>query len=70
MRVEFPDPSPSPREWSEGPFGYVGPVVMLNFGKLWWSTGIYARVSDVSYAMRPGDPFGPVWGRVILGFEL
>jgi hypothetical protein len=70
MRVEFPNPAPNPREFGEGPVGYVGPVVLLNFGKLWWSTGIYARVSDVNHVMQPGEPFGPVWGRTIVGFEL
>jgi hypothetical protein len=70
MRVEFPSPAPPTRSFSLGPVGYVGPAVLLNFGKLWWSTGLYARVSDTAHTMQPGEPFGPVWGRSVIGFEL
>ncbi len=70
MRVEFPNPAIEPRPYALGPVGYVGPTVLLNFGKLWWSTGIYARVTDTDHTMQPGEPYGPVWGRTILGFEL
>jgi hypothetical protein len=71
MRLEIPNPAPNPRPaYGLGPTGYVGPAVLLNFGKLWWSTGIYARVNDVDHTMQPGEPYGPVWGRMVLGFEL
>lgn len=70
MRVEFPDPAPHPRPFSVGPAGYVGPTVLLNFGKLWWSTGLYTRVTDFDHSMQPGEPSGPFWGRTIVGFEL
>jgi hypothetical protein len=70
MRVEFPDPSTNPRPYALGPAGYVGPTLLLNFGKLWWTTGLYARVTEVEHAMQPGEPYGPVWGRMILGFQL
>jgi hypothetical protein len=70
MRVEFPSPAPHPRPYELGPAGYVGPAVLLNFGKLWWSTGLYARVSDVDHRMDAGEPFGPLWARTIVGFEL
>jgi hypothetical protein len=70
MRVEFPDPAPSTRPFSVGPAGYVGPTFLFNFGKVWWSTGIYARVSDVDHTMQPGEPYGPVWARTVVGFDL
>ena len=70
MRVEFPNPAPHPRPYGLGPAGYVGPAVLLNFGKLWWSTGLYARVSDVNHSMQPGEPYGPFWGRLIVGYDL
>jgi hypothetical protein len=70
MRVEFPNPAPHPRPFSVGPVAYVGPAVLFNFGKLWWSTGLYARVTDVDHAMQVGEPFGPVWGRTIIGLTL
>ena len=57
-------------QWQWSPFSIFMLAVLLNFGKLWWSTGIYGRVTDVQHTMQPGDPYGPVWGRTILGFEL
>jgi hypothetical protein len=71
MRVEFPNPAPSPRPpLALGPAVYVGPAVLFNFGKLWWSTGLYARVTEVDHTMQPGEPYGPVWMRTIIGLNL
>jgi hypothetical protein len=70
MRVAFPDPAESPRPFSLGPVGYAGPTLMLDFGKLWVSAGLYARATDANHAMQPGESFGPVWGRMIIGFAL
>ena len=72
LRVKFPSgiDVPSPRPIELGPVGYVGPAVMFNFGKLWWSTGIYGRVTDVGRQVNPGDGFGPIWARTVIGFEL
>src|SRR5262249_27439170 len=67
MRVEVPNPAPHPRPYAVGPAAYVGPTVLLNFGRLWWSTGIYGRVTEVDHAMQPGEPYGPVWARTIVG---
>jgi hypothetical protein len=68
-RVEFPNPAPNPRPYGLAA-GYVGPALLLNFGKLWWSTGIYGRITDVDHTMQPGEPYGPVWARLVLGFEI
>jgi hypothetical protein len=76
MRVEFPDPAPNPRPFSLGPNQFVGPALMFNFGHLWWSTGVYARVNDVSRtalptdATQPPDNYGPIWARTVIGLEL
>ncbi len=70
MRVEFPNPAPPTRGYGLGPEDYAGPVVLLNFGKLWWSTGLYARVTDIDHVMSPGQPYGPFWGRTIIGLSL
>jgi hypothetical protein len=49
---------------------YVGPAILLNFGKFWWSTGAYLRVTNFDHTMSPGvDSFGPVWFRMILGIS-
>jgi hypothetical protein len=70
LRVEFPDPAPHPRPFSVGPVGYVGPTFLVSLGRLWWSTGVYARVSQANHTMQPGEPYGPVWARTIVGFDL
>jgi hypothetical protein len=66
-RAEFPNPSVTPGPPSAV---YVGPALLLNFGKLWWSTGLYARVNDVGQPMPFGDPYGSFWGRTIVGLSL
>jgi hypothetical protein len=70
MRAEFPDPAPHPRPFNVGPHHYVGPALMFNFGKLWWTTGVYARVDDTSRTLQPGDAYGEIWVRSIVGFGL
>ncbi len=70
VRVEFPNPAPATRPYGLGPAGYVGPAVMFDFGKLWWSIGAYARVTDADHAMQPGEPYGPIWGRSVIGLSL
>jgi hypothetical protein len=70
MRIEFPDPAPHPRPYSVGPIGYAGPAMLFNFGKVWWSTGVYARLSEIDHSMQPAEPYGPIWVRTILGIGL
>jgi hypothetical protein len=70
VRAELPDPAPHPRPYSVGPAAYVGPALLLAFAKLWWSTGVYGRVSEPAHAMQPGEPYGPVWVRTMIGFNL
>lgn len=48
---------------------YLGPTVHLNFGKLWWSAGLYAHLNDVDKP-PPGGAWGPVWFRSVIGLEL
>jgi hypothetical protein len=53
---------------------YVGPAMLFNFGKFWWSTGVYFRVTNLSYdAVKEGtlsqDIFGGVWIRTIMGIS-
>ena len=48
---------------------FVGPVAHLNFGRLWWSAGLYANLNNVN---RPqlGETYGPIWFRSVLGIDL
>jgi hypothetical protein len=48
---------------------FLGPVVHLNFGKLWWTSGLYANLND-STKPQPGESYGPWWFRTVLGVDL
>jgi hypothetical protein len=70
LRVELPDPAPAQRPFNVGPHCFVGPTVMLSFGKLWWSTAAYLRVNERERSVRPGDAFGKLWLRTVVGVGL
>jgi hypothetical protein len=48
---------------------FLGPTVHLNFGKLWWSAGLYANFNQFRKP-EVGDAYGPVWFRSVLGLDL
>jgi hypothetical protein len=55
--------------WVLHPQVYVGPAFMMNFGKMWWSNGVYVRVSDLDQSVPVGDAFGRFWVRTIVGLS-
>lgn len=65
--------------WARGEFGtndvndrihhFLGPTVHLDFGKLWWSLGVYAHLSDLGVP-QVDSIYGPVWARSVLGVNL
>lgn len=48
---------------------FVGPTLHFDWGKLWWSLGVYANCSDAT-APAVGEIYGPVWVRSLLGITL
>ncbi len=70
MRAEWPSVPPATRAFELGPHEFVGPAVLLDFGRIWWSTGVYARVDDLTRDAQAGDNSGPVWVRTVVGFGL
>lgn len=70
LRSEYPSPAPASRTFGLGPVVYVGPALLYDFGKIWWSVGAYGRVTDVDHTMQPGEPYGPVWFRSMIGYSL
>jgi len=70
MRAEYPQEGNVSRTFVLGPHHYLGPAVLLQFGALWWTTGVYLRLSDWSYEQQIGEGFGRVWARSVLGIEL
>jgi hypothetical protein len=71
LRGEYPqNPKPASRTFGLGPAAYVGPAVMFNFGRLWWAAAAYVRVTDPSHDLQPGEPYGPVYVRSMIGYDL
>lgn len=71
LRGEYPrNPKPASRTFGLGPQTYLGPAIMVNFGKLWWAVAAYARVSDYSHDVVPGEPYGPLYVRSMIGYDL
>jgi hypothetical protein len=72
LRGEIPEHSPHPRPFGLGPHVYLGPTVMLNFGKVWWSTGAYVRVTKFDHVLVPEDSpaYGKFWLRSVIGVGL
>lgn len=60
----------SQKPFAFGPHHYVGPTMLLNFGRVWWSNGFYFRASDATRVQEPGDGFGHLWVRTIIGLDL
>ncbi len=68
MHAEYPEQHPpSPRPFGLGPHHYLGPALLLEFGQLWWSTGVYFRLSDRNHTLQPAETFGNIWVRSVLG---
>ena len=71
LRGEYPtNPAPATRPFALGPEYYIGPSVMMSFGKVWWTVAAYARVSDVHHELQEGEVYGPVWFRTMVGYDL
>lgn len=71
VRGEYPqDPRPASRTFGLGPHVYAGPAVLLAFEKVWWSVGAYARLTSTGHDLDPGEPYGRVWIRSAVGFDL
>jgi hypothetical protein len=69
MRAEDQVAGTGPRGWVVKPHVYVGPAFLMNFNKLWWSTGLYWQVTDVDQTLQPGNPYGHYWARTIVGLS-
>jgi len=70
MRAEYPEEGNVPRVFALGPHHYLGPTLLLQFGALWWTNGLYLRLNDRSHTQQIGEGFGSVWVRSMLGVEL
>jgi hypothetical protein len=69
-RGELPFHPPRERGFNLGPHHYLGPTMMFEMDRVFWSTGAYFRLSDVGRVLEPGDAFGPIYVRTIVGVGL
>jgi hypothetical protein len=76
---------PGVEYWARGEFGtigenpteiennrihhFIGPTAYVDFGKLWWTAGIYVDLTNVN-TPQPGWSYGAWWGRSVLGLTL
>jgi len=60
--------TPLERE-NSGVHHFLGPTVHLNFGRLWWTAGLYANLNGLR-TPDAGADFGPVWFRSVIGLDL
>lgn len=71
QRTEYPDQVlVQPRPFSFRAQAYAGPSVMLWLGKAWWTVAAYARITDTDHDLEPGEPYGRLWFRSVIGFDL
>ena len=70
LRAEYTSPRITPRPYDLGPHVYVGPTLLSQFGRLWWTLGAYARVTDHSHTLREAETYGNYWVRSVIGYEL
>jgi hypothetical protein len=71
VRGEYPrNPAPASRTFGLGPHAYVGPTVLIAYEKAWWAVGVYARLSAAEHDLVPGEPYGRIWLRSVVGFDL
>jgi hypothetical protein len=70
LRAEIPLNSTRPRSFNGNAHAYSGPGVLLNLGRVWWANALYTRLDDLGRTMKPGDAFGSIWLRSIVGIEL
>ncbi|HTA91602.1 MAG TPA: hypothetical protein VK745_18590 [Polyangiaceae bacterium] len=70
LYAEYTSLKLTPRPYDVGPHVYIGPTLLSQFGRLWWSVGAYARASDTKHTLQPGEAYGNYWVRSVIGYEL
>ncbi len=71
LHAEFPEEDPPhPVPFELKPHSYLGPTLLLSFGRLWWTNGFYFRVSNLNHTLEAGESFGNVWFRTLIGVGL
>jgi hypothetical protein len=61
---------PGEGTFNAAPHHFLGPAVMVQFKRLWWSVAPYVRLEGWGRAAQRGDQFGRVWVRSVIGIDL
>ncbi len=56
--------------FNAGPHVYVGPTMMVDWGRFFLTTGLYFRTTEAGRTPQIGDNMGAMWYRLILGFQI
>jgi len=71
LHAEFPEEDPpQPTPFGLKPHSYLGPTLLFQFGRVWWTNGFYFRVSNLNHTLEPGEAWGNVWLRSVIGVGL
>jgi hypothetical protein len=52
------------------PVHYLGPTFLAKTERAWFSTGTYLRMDALDRSVAPGDQWGKLWWRVMMGVDL
>ncbi|HTA18593.1 MAG TPA: hypothetical protein VK989_04840 [Polyangia bacterium] len=62
-------PGVQSRGWVVKPHVFVGPAFMMNFGRMWWSNGVYLQVTNLDHTQTTTDAYGHLWVRTVVGLS-
>jgi hypothetical protein len=48
---------------------FLGPTAHFNLGRMWLTLGLYAHLNDADKP-QPGEIYGPLWFRSVIGIDL
>ncbi len=61
---------PGGTSFNAQPHHFLGPTLMVQFKRLWWSMAPYIRLDGIGRTAVRGDQFGRVWIRSVIGIDL
>jgi hypothetical protein len=56
-------------EDASAPVHYLGPTFLAKTERAWFSTALYTRMDGLEHAVAPGDPWGRLWWRAMMGID-
>lgn len=69
-RGKFEDEEEGASESAAGPVQYLGPTLYAATAGPWFSLGAYVRLDALGDAPVTDDPYGKLWVRAVVGFDM